>query len=232
MWRVTMLLKGARGLAAPQVFDGLLKEHAPLLLAHDALSSRRLKKVRIAMACDAAGSGLPSMFDASAEFWFDDEHAAGLGLALLMQDEKLAASAARYVAHEDTVAWMGEYLPKLQIDGVKLKLTVTGDVADGLSISEALQYWSDVHPVVARTARDFWAYLRLYAQIHGRRVPGLAQYRPMAADVGFETAEDFVAAFSHPQYLSIVRPDEMKFSKPGDMFAFATVDQRTLLERS
>jgi hypothetical protein len=54
----------------------------------------------------------------------------------------------------------------------------------------------------------------------------------MAADVGFETAEDFVTAYSHPQYLSIVRPDEMKFSKPGDMFAFATVDQRTLLERS
>jgi hypothetical protein len=232
MWRVTMLLKGARSLAAAQVFDGLLKEHAPLLLAHAALSGRHVKKIDLAIACDAPGSGLPNMFDASMEFWFDDEHAAGLGLALLTQDEELAASAARYVAHEDTVVWMGQYLPKLQRDKVKLKLTVTGDVADGLSIAEALQYWADVHPVVARTARDFWAYLRLYAQIHGRRVPGLAQYRPMAADVGFETAEDFVTAYSHPQYLSIVRPDEMKFSKPGDMFAFATVEQRTLLERS
>jgi len=232
MWRVTMLLKGASGLAAPRVFDGLLKEHAPLLLTHAALSSRHVKKIVMAIACDAQGSGLPNMFDASTEFWFDDEHAAGLGLALLTQDEELGASAARYVAREDTVVWMGQYLPKLQMDGVKLKLTVTGDVADGLGIAEALQYWSDVHPAVARTARDFWAHLRLYAQIHGRRVPGVGQYRPMAADVGFETAEDFVAAYSHPQYLSVVRPDEMKFSKPGGMFAFATVDQRTLLERS
>jgi hypothetical protein len=231
MWRVTMLLKGAKGLAAPQAFKGLLSEHAPLLLAHEGLTSRHLKKIGMAIACDAHGSGLPNMFDASAEFWFDDEHAAGLGLALLTQDEELLASAARYVAHEDTVAWMGEYLPKLQMDNVKLRLTVTGDVADGRSIPEALQYWSEVHPVVARTAREFWAYLRLYAQIHGRRVAGVSQYRPMAADVGFETAEDFVVAYSHPQYLSIVRPDEMKFSKPGDMFAFATVDHRTLLER-
>jgi hypothetical protein len=53
----------------------------------------------------------------------------------------------------------------------------------------------------------------------------------MAADVGFESAEDFVTAYSHEQYRSIVRPDEMKFSKPGDMFAFATMDQRTILER-
>jgi hypothetical protein len=232
MWRVTMLLKGAAGLATPQVFEGLLNEHAPLLLANNALADRHLKKIGIAVACDAPGSGLPNMFDASAEFWFDDEHAAGLALALLTQDEELGASAARYVAKEKTVVWMGEYLPKLQMDGVKLKLTVTGDVADGCTIPEALQYWSDVHPVVARTARDFWAYLRLYAQIHGRRVPGLAQYRPMAADVGFENAEDFVVAYSHPQYLSIVRPDEIKFSKPVDMFAFATMDQRTILERS
>src|SRR5271170_4014085 len=107
MWRVTMLLKGARGLAAPQVFDGLLKEHAPLLLAHDALSSRHVKKIVMATACDAQGSGLPNMFDASTEFWFDDEHAAGLGLALLTQDAELGASAARYVAREDSVIWMG-----------------------------------------------------------------------------------------------------------------------------
>jgi hypothetical protein len=126
---------------------------------------------------------------------------------------------------------MGEYLPKLALDGVKLKLTVTGDVADDVAIPEALQYWSDVHPVVARTAPDFWAYLRLYAQIHGREVPGMSLYRPMAADVGFENAEDFVTAYSHSQYLSIVRPDEIKFSKPGDMLAFATMDQRTVLAR-
>jgi hypothetical protein len=231
MWRVTTLLKGAAGLGRPQVFHGLLEEYAPRLLANSALTRPHLKKIDIAVACSAAGSGLPEMFDASAELWFDDEQAAGRALAILTQDEELIACAARYVETEKTVVWMGEYLPKLQREGVKLKLTVTGDVADGCTVAEALQYWSDVHPVVARTAHAHWAYLRLYAQIHGRMVPGLSIYRPMAADVGFESAADFVSAYSHPQYLSIVRPDEMKFSKPGDMFAFATMDQRTVLER-
>jgi hypothetical protein len=231
VWRVTMLLKGANGLRASQMFEGLLNDHAPYLLDNKSLADRHLKKINLAAGCNAPGSGLPNAFDASAEFWFDDEHAAGLGLALLTQDKELMASEARYVATERTVAWMGEYLPKLQMDGVRLKLTVTGDVADGCSIPEALLYWSDVHPEVARTAREFWAYLRLYSQIHGRRVLGLPQYRPMAADVGFESAEDFVTAYSHEQYRSIVRPDEMKFSKPEDMFAFATMDQRTILER-
>src|ERR1700722_2783891 len=164
MWRVSMLLKGERGLAAPEVFEGLLNEHAPLLLANNSLAGRHLKKIDMAVACDPPGSGLPNMFDASAEFWFDDEYAAGRALTLLTQDEALNTSAARYVAAESTVVWMGEYLPKLQREGMKLKLTVTGDVADGCTIPEALRYWSEVHPVVARTAREFWAYLRLYAQ--------------------------------------------------------------------
>jgi hypothetical protein len=226
-----MFLKGVAGLARPQVFQGLLDDHAPRLLADNALTRQHLKRINLAVACDAKGSGLPNMYDASTEFWFDEEKAAGNALALLTQDEELIASAARYVATEKTVAWMGEYLPKLHIDGVKLKLTVTGDVADGYTIAEALRYWSDVHPMVARTAQEFWGYLRLYAQIHGRAVPGLNLYRPMAADVGFESAEDFVTAYSHQQYLSIVRPDEIKFSKPRDILAFATMDQRAVLER-
>ena len=231
MWRVTMLSKGAVGLRAPQVFQGLLDDHAPRLLAHNPLTGRHLKRIDIAAGYTTAGSGLPNMFDVSTELWFDEEQAAGQALALLTQDEDLLASEARFVAADSTVAWMGEYLPKLQMEGVKLKLTVTGDVADGCGIAEALRYWSEVHPVVAGTAGKFWAYLRLYAQIHGRAVPGLQLYRPMAADVGFENAQDFVSAYSHEQYLSIVRPDEMKFSKPVDMFAFATMDQRTVMER-
>jgi hypothetical protein len=231
MWRVTSLLKGASGLGTAQVFQALQDDYASRLLTKEALEDRHLKKFTVAAACEAPGSGLPATFDANVELWFDDEAAAGRALKLLTQDEELAASSARYLASDRTVAWMGEYFPKLEMGGVKLKLTVTGDVADGISIPDALKYWSEVHPVVARTQREFWAYLRLYAQIHGRRVPGLPQYRPMAADVGFESAEDFVTAYSHEQYLTTVRSDEIKFSKPGDMHAFATMDQRTILER-
>src|ERR1700760_1966813 len=147
MWRVTMFFKGATDLTAAQVFEGLLNEHAPLLLANDSLTGRHLRKIVIAAASDPAGSGLPDTFDASGEFWFDDEKAAGSGLALLTRDEELTRSAARYVATDQTVAWMGEYVPNLQQDGVNFKVTVSGDVADGRSVSDALQYWGDVHPV-------------------------------------------------------------------------------------
>jgi hypothetical protein len=231
MWRVTVLAKAAAGLDAAQAFRGLLEDYAPSLLADPVLGGQHLRKLAVAVACAPTDSGLPQTFDVGTELWFDEEAAAARALLHLSQNEELKGGADRYFAAEETLAWMGEYFPNLELDGVKLKVTVTGDVADGIGIPEALQYWRDVHPVVARTAKDFWAHLRLYAQVHGRRVPGVATYRPMAADIGFANAGDFAAAFSHPQYLSIVRPDEIKFSKPGNMFAFASLDRRTLLDR-
>jgi EthD domain len=231
MWRITRLLKKTDGLTAADAFNGLLNEHAPRLMAAPMLIGRHLKKIDFAIGCNAPASGLPSSFDLNQEFWFDDEQAAGRALALLTQDADLLASEGRYAHAAGTVTWMGEYRPNLQLPGVKLKLTATGDIADGISEAEALRYWADMHPRVARTAEQFWSYLRLYAQIHGRHVPGLTLYRPMAAEVGFEGIEDFVAAFSHAQYASIVRPDENKFSKPGDMYAFATMDQRAVFQR-
>jgi hypothetical protein len=44
VWRVTMLLKGARGLGASQMFEGLLNDHAPYLINNKSLAGRHLKK--------------------------------------------------------------------------------------------------------------------------------------------------------------------------------------------
>jgi hypothetical protein len=233
MWRVTQLLTRAPTLSRDEMMRGLADEHMPRLLQQAALRSPHLERAILCAAYEAPGSNIPVMFDASMELWFDSEDAAGQALAFLTTlDPVLTASAARFVSSEKCVAWMGEYFERLKRDRVRLRLIVSGDIADGCTVEDALRYWADVHPVVAQTAPAFWAYLQLYAQVHGRRVPGVNAYRPMAADVGFASVEDFVSAYAHEQYLSIVRPDEIKFSKPGDMLAFATTDQRTVFARA
>jgi hypothetical protein len=201
------------------------------LVSHLSLARPYLRQIMISCATEAPGSGLPDTFDASAELYFDNEEAAGQTLAVLTQDKQLVSTLARYCDVASMVAWMGEHIVKLELPDANIRLTVTGDVADGRTVEDALKYWADVHPVVAQRARDFWRYLRLYAQIHGRRAQGTNLYRPMAAEVGFESVADLITAYSHPQYLSIVRPDEMKFAKAGEMFAFATANRQTVLNR-
>ena len=231
MWRITMLMKAAPGIGRQRAFQGMLDDYTRLLVSHLSLARPYLRRIVISCAAETPGSGLPDVFDASAEFYLDDEAAAGETLVVLTEDKQLVAAVSRYCDWSSMVAWMGEYIVKLQLQEANIRLTVTGDIADGCTVEQALEYWSNVHPVVAQKARRFWNYLRLYAQIHGRKVPGTQLYRPMAAEVGFEDLDDLITAYSHEQYLSIVRPDEMKFSKPGEMYAIATVDRRMVLNR-
>jgi hypothetical protein len=231
MWRITMLMKAAPGIGRQRAFQGLLDDYARLLVSQLSLARPELRRIVISCASETPGSGLPDMFDASAELYFDAEAAAGQTLAVLTQDKQLLAALARHCDAASMVAWMGEYIVNLDLPGANIRLTVTGDIADGLTVEEALKYWANVHPVVARTAREFFSYLRLYAQIHGRHAQGTNLYRAMAAEVGVESLADLITAYSHPQYMSIVRPDEMKFSKPGEMFAFATANRKTVLDR-
>jgi hypothetical protein len=226
-----MLMKAVPEVGRERAFQGLLDDYTKQLVSHLSLARPYLRRIVISCATETLGSGLPDMFDASAEFYFDNEAAAGQTLVVLTEDPQLIGVLAHYCDAASMVAWMGEYIVNLDLPGANIRLTVTGDIADGLAVEDALEYWAKMHPVVARRAREFWSYLRLYAQIHGRRAQGTRLYRPMAAEVGVESLEDLITAYSHPQYLSIVRPDEMKFSKPGEMFAFATSNRKTVLNR-
>jgi hypothetical protein len=65
-------------------------------------------------------------------------------------------------------------------------------------------------------------------QFHGRETSGLdigtslaiARFVPMCADMGFAQQQDFLTTYTNDEYLRIVRPDEEKFSRPGEMLAF------------
>ncbi len=48
----------------------------------------------------------------------------------------------------------------------------------------------------------------------------------MCAEMGFADARDFITNYSNEEYQRIVRPDEERFSRPGEMLAFVTGKQR------
>jgi len=232
VWRITMLLQAAQGLDREEAFQGLLARYAKVLQSRLAQSRPQLRQIVVSCASPTPGSGLPEQFDAGVELYFDEEGAAGQTLATLTQDREWLAELARWCDVGSMVAWMGECLVKLDLPGANIRMTVTGDIADGWTVADALRYWHDQHPVVARSAAQFWRYVRRYVQIHGRHSPATPLYRPMAAEMGFESLQDLITAYSHPQYLAIVRPDEMKFAKAGElMIAFATTRRQVVLER-
>src|SRR3546814_6601644 len=73
-----------------------------------------------------------------------------------------------------------------------------------------------------------WERLTLYTQFHGHKVSGLglgnwlavARFVPLCSDMGLETQQSFIDAYASEPYLRIIRPDEEKFYRPGDMLAF------------
>jgi hypothetical protein len=57
------------------------------------------------------------------------------------------------------------------------------------------------------------------------------RFVPMCAEMGFVEQQDFVRNYSCEQYRTIVRPDEEKFSRPGEMLAFVSFATHTLVDR-
>jgi hypothetical protein len=53
---------------------------------------------------------------------------------------------------------------------------------------------------------------------------------PLCADMGFARASDFLATYGSADYLRVIRPDEERFSRPGEMLAFVSGEERELLE--
>ena len=180
-----------------------------------------LNRAIINCASASAMTGWPDDYDAVMEFWFNETNDA----ATMLNRWSGAANRralADWIEWDASPAWVGEVKPKLDLPGAHVKLLVAGYLADGWSEAAAQQYWSDVHPVVAQGQAIFWSLLRRYVQIHGHPIKGVASYMPMAADIGAASFEDLDRAFSHEQYLTVIRDDEARFAKPQDMLAMAS----------
>src|SRR5690606_40680054 len=54
----------------------------------------------------------------------------------------------------------------------------------------------------------------------------VARFVPMCSDMGLETQQSFIDAYTSESYLRIIRPDEEKFSRPGEMLAFVSGEEQ------
>jgi hypothetical protein len=168
-------------------------------------------------------------FDALLEFWFDAAADAVAVVNAVARDPQVLASAAQTLDGTAGVAWLAEAFPKKPESGkTRIKFLAGGNVAEGWTVADAQKYWSETHPVIAQTAPKVWGPLTRYVQFHGRETSGLdigtslaiARFVPMCADMGFAQQQDFLTTYTNDEYLRIVRPDEEKFSRPGEMLAF------------
>jgi hypothetical protein len=234
MWRLLALTARNPDIARSDFAPALLHTLAPAIAAAPA-AGKGLERLVIKLAPGEVSAAVaeifPARFDALLEFWFADGAAAVTTLNGLSRDSRVLASAAHLLQADRGVAWLAEvFAKKLELGRTRIKFLAGGQQAEGWTVARAQAYWSEVHPQVAQTAPLVWEPLTRYTQFHGREAPGLdigtwlavPRFVPMCAEMGFAQERDFLSTYTNEQYLSIVRPDEEKFSRPGEMLSFVS----------
>jgi len=242
MWRLTALLKCKEGVTRDAFAVRWKDLLGPLIVAG---SGECLRKLIVNPPPENIRSEINAMsgdrFDLMIEFWFANSGGAVETLVGMGQNPQVVSAAAKFVDPGSGVAWLSEVKPsKPENGGTGVKFTVAGQVADGWSIEDAQKYWETEHPRLARSVPQVWEPLTRYTQFHGRRTTPLQleswlaveRFVPMCADVCVASQEDLVKHFTNEAYLTIIRPDEQKFGKPGEMLAFLSSDEFTLAARA
>lgn len=242
LWRVTALLH-CRSQDSEEVQAQIAGQLVPAIRNAVAGEERLVR-----MVVDRAPDGLspeaarlfPPLFDAMIEFWFEDADDAGAVMAGIAGDLAVRSAAEAAIDDERSILWLAQAFPIKREEGrSRVKFLAGGDAAEGWNVGEAQRYWRDVHPDVARKAPTVWEPLTRYVQFHGRDIPAgasatpLGRWRqvPMCAEMGFADDRDFVANYSSEEYRRVVRPDEEKFSRPGEMLAFVSGEERVVAAR-
>ena len=244
LWRVSALIHRRAELDIDTANDRLADVLATAI-AHCLATEERLVRLVVdpmPATLDPSITALfPPLFDALIELWFASASAAEAVMARLGTDATVCAAADSVVDRARSVVWLAQVFPiKPEQGRSRVKFLAGGDAAEGWEVADAQAYWRDVHPVVAQTAPSVWQPLTRYVQFHGTSVPGgalsdvLGTWRqvPMCAEMGFADAGDFLTNYSNEEYRTIVRPDEEKFSRPGEALAFVSGEERVLLARA
>lgn len=231
MWRQTMFLKRAAGLDRGAFVTGW--EALSRQLARRP-GSDRPARIILNLPLDPPVPELAAMFgdryDGVGEFWFASRDAAVRTLLRMERDEALRRRSDALLDGAACSRWLAESVPHVELPGTGVKFVVAGQQAEGYTVDEAQRYWREMHPPLFRAVDDFMAHITRYVQMHGRDVPELAQtqlfgrydFYPMCADMGLRRIEDVAVAYALPSYLATIRPDELKFSKQGEMLSFAS----------
>lgn len=236
LWRVSALLR--RRADGPALAADLL----PAIVAVSRAESRLVRLVvnRPPDALDPQVAAMfPPLFDALLEFWFAEPESALPLLDRIEADPSVRSAAMTTIDAERSVVWLAQVFPiKPEQGRSRVKFLAGGDAAEGWEVEDAQRYWRDVHPQVARTAPTVWEPLTRYVQFHGapvaERIGVLGRWRrvPMCAEMGFAAEGDFITNYSNAEYRTIIRPDEEKFSRPGEMLAFVSGEEHVLLQRA
>lgn len=98
-----------------------------------------------------------------------------------------------------------------------LSLTILGKRAPGWTREEFQRYWREEHaPLIARVT-NFSRHVRSYTQYHTLASPQLEAMFGGARDydgvavLTFDDEAAMKAAFSEPDYIEFIRPDELHF---------------------
>lgn len=244
LWRVAALLRRHRGVDEDSFNRRLADELAPAMTAalSDATALDRLVLDRRPQALDPQVAELfPPLFDGMMGFWFRRAEDVAATMQALDRAAEVRSIAGALIDAEASVVWLAQVFPIKPEEGrSKIKFLAGGDAAEGWIIADAQRYWRDVHPKVAQTAPTVWGPLTRYVQFHGHQVPpgldavnwlGVWKLVPLCAEMGFARASDFLTNYSNEEYRTIVRPDEERFSRPGEMLAFVTGEQLEFMGR-
>jgi uncharacterized protein (TIGR02118 family) len=106
-----------------------------------------------------------------------------------------------------------------------IKLIICASRKASVSREEFDAYWRDHHGPLVKSVTEFARHVRKYVQCHLVRdaVPfGISGVYDGVAELWFDSAEAAAKAFQEPQYLAIIRPDELKFVDPQKCISFVT----------
>jgi len=236
LWRVSVLVRCRVPGEGNAVVDSLGEKLAALVRARD-LPVRLVVNALPAAVSPDLTSLFPPLYDGLLEFWSAAPNVAVDAVNAAQSDPDIAATAAERIDAKNTPIWLAQTFAIVPETGVsRVKFLAAGDVAEGMTIEDAQRYWREVHPVVFRSARPERDLLMRYVQFHGAPVPetarsgALGTWRrvPLCAEMGFENEADFITNYSDEKHLTIVRPDEEKFARPGEMLATISSSERVL----
>lgn len=244
-WRVSAMLRRRPDLDAREAAAEIRATLAPAIARALGNDDRLLRLVveRAPDRVEPAIAGLfPPLHDGLVHLHFGSAADAGAGLRVLGRNDAVRTIAQGLIDRQRSTVWLARVFALKPGTGTSgIRFVAGGDIADGWDMAAAQAYWRDVHPEVAQTAAGVWESLTRYVQFHGVPVEPdapadtpLGSWRcvAMCAEMGFARPQDFIATYSSPGYLAIVRPDEEKFSRPGEMLAFICGEADVLIDRT
>ncbi len=243
MWRATALVKRPEGLDSSEFDRAWSQRLVPAiqeaLERHGAVQRLVLCQPPPTLS-NRVETVFPPQFDGMLAIWFDRAEDATAAFAVLASDESLRATAAEAVSANDSVAFLAQAIPPVLNGESNVTFVAGSDIAKHSTLEQAQDYYVNFHPRVAQSVPETWKFLAYYAQFCGDPTTTLdvgqwlAKYRfiPLASDIGFADADDFIAMYGHPSYMSIIRPDEQKFSDASEMIGYLTGRETVLLDRT